>query len=52
MFREDCFAYAPKKCKVLIVRDCARCSFYKTKEQFAKDAEKYLAPKEVKRVKT
>lgn len=42
MRRNKCFAYDEKhdRCKVLKVIDCQNCKFFKTEEQFKKDAEK------------
>ena len=43
--KQDCFRYMPYgnkgKCTVLNVTTCKKCSFYKTKEQFQEDLEKY-----------
>lgn len=40
--RVKCFAYDEKhdRCKVLKVIDCQNCKFFKTEEQFKKDAAK------------
>lgn len=31
--RKNCFAYNQEKCKILRVRDCEDCSFFKTREE-------------------
>lgn len=41
--REDCFGYKKGKCNILtelVCKNGGKCSFYKTKEQFRKDAQR------------
>lgn len=38
----NCFAYRNKRCLVLTTKDCSKCPFYKTREQFKEDRTKAL----------
>ena len=42
-FKTDCFAFGTNKhCTILVSTECDKCKFYKTKAQFAFDANKSL----------